>query len=322
VHSLLVDGAELYVGGEFTTFGKSPNLYQAKYLTRLEVLEPDAAWQPQPDQAVFALASDGTYLYAGGRFTRLARGKRKYLAQLPLGGAGAPTAWNPNPNGEVYALHLSDSHLFAGGLHTTIAGFAWPKLARFHRDSLALDTTFQSTGEFYGLVDVIAPQADGSLWVGGSMYGWDDDFTARSLIRIVETGASPPPPEGLFAPPADDATELLEAYFATASGTWQSAATPVSDGGGAGLTWMENAPLPPGLVARVQWSHDLATWHESGDSAGGSTRTIVIEADGQRRTARVFHEGNPDNDRPPPLFLRVVITPGEGAAQPPVPPQP
>ena len=311
VHSLLVDGVDLYAGGEFITFGKPPTVYQAKYLVRVPVMIPDQAWQPQPDQAVFAMATDGAYLYAGGRFTRTARAKRKYLAQIPLGGAGTPTGWNPNPNGAVYALHLSASHLYVGGLHTQIANYVWPKLARFSRSGLALDTTFQSTGEQRGVVTAIAPQADGSWFIGGSFDGWDNDFSKNTFVRIVETGAAPAPMMQLPPPSGDPELELLESYFAPTL-TPQNAAQPLH--GEPGLTWEENENLPPGLAARVQWSHDLQQWHESGDSDGGRTHTIIIEADGQRRTARVFTEGDPDDGRPPPLLLRVVITPGESPA--------
>jgi len=316
VHSLLVDGVDLYVGGDFTTFGKSPVIYQAKYLARVPVMIPDQAWQPQPDQAVFAMASDGSYLYAGGRFTRTARAKRKYLAQIPLGGAGTPTAWNPNPNGAVYALHLSPTHLYVGGLHTQIANFVWPKLARFSRSSLALDTTFRSTGEQLGTVSAIAPQADGSWFVGGSFDGWDDDFSKNTFVRIVETGAAPLPGAALPAPSEDPDLELLQSYFAPSLASPQSPALPVADASGIGLTWEENDLLPPGLVARVQWSHDLQQWHESGASADGWTHHILIEADGPRRTARVRTTEAPGTGPPPPLLLRVVITPGATPALP------
>lgn len=312
VHSLLVDGLDLYVGGEFTTFGKAPVIFPAKYLVRVPVMIPDAGWQPQPDQAVFAMASDGTHLYAGGRFTKTARAKRKYLAQIPLGGAGTPTAWNPNPNGAVYALHLTASHLYVGGLHTQIANFVWPKLARFSRSGLALDTTFQSTGEQRGVVNAIAPQADGSLFVGGSFDGWDDDFSKNTFVRIVESGGAPLPLMQLPPPSDDPALELLESYFAPTA-TPQNAAQPLR--GEPGLTWEENEVLPPGLVARVQWTQDLSAWHESGDTAHGLTHTIIIEADGPHRTARVLTDGDP-GERPPPLLLRMVITPGESPALP------
>jgi hypothetical protein len=176
---------------------------------------------------------------------------------------------------------------------------------------LALDTTYQSSGDNFGIVSVIEPQADGSLFVGGSFEGWDNDISKRTLVRIVETGASLPPPVAV-PPPADDpAMELLEAYFAPSLLPQQHAAQPLPEATGSGLTWEENQYLPPGMVARVQWSHDLRQWQESGDSADGLTRRILIEADGQRRTARILTDGSAANGGPPPLFLRVAVTPGE-----------
>ncbi len=310
VHSLLVQGADLYVGGEFTTFGKAPSIYQAKYLARVPVMTPDAAWQPQPNDAVFALATDGSSIFAGGRFTKMARTKRRYLAQLPLGGAGTATAWNPDPNGPVYALHHSGSHLYVGGVHSIIANFVWRKLARFHASGLTLDTTYRSSGDTYGVVSCIAPQLDGSLFVGGSFEGWDNDISKRTLVRISETGASPLPLLAVPPPSGDPEMELLETYFAPSVQPQQSAALPVVDEAGPGLSWEENEILPAGLVARVQWSHDLEHWHESGETADGYTHLVVIEAEGQRRTARVLTSRDIDDGRPPPLMLRVVITPG------------
>ena len=150
-----------------------------------------------------------------------------------------------------------------------------------------------------------------SWFIGGSFDGWDNDFSKNTFVRIVETGAAPAPMMQLPPPSGDPELELLGSYFAPTL-TPQNAAQPLH--GEPGLTWEENENLPPGLAARVQWSHDLQQWHESGDSDGGLTHTIIIEADGQRRTARVFTEGDPDDGRPPPLLLRVVITPGESPA--------
>jgi len=66
------------------------------------------------------------------------------------------------------------------------------------------------------------------------------------------------------------------------------------------------------MVARVQWSEDLTTWRESGEPTLGGSWRVAIEAEGQRRTARAIPS---DPDGPPPsVFLRVVITPGEGSS--------
>lgn len=305
VYSLLSEAGELYVGGTFQTFGKAPTIYPVPYLARIAVMLPDLAWQPRPNEAVFAMASNGTHLFAGGRFTSMARSKRQYLAQIPLGGAGTATAWNPRPGNSVNALHLDASHLYVGGAFFSIANFQWPKLARFSRSSLALDTSYQTTGED-GIVTCLAPRPDGSLLAGGSFSGWDNSFSKRSLVRISAGVGAAPPPQALAQPPEMD--ETLELYFAAGS----YGIAPLAEG--TGLTWQENPALPPGMVARVQWSHDLADWHESGDSADGVTRSVLIYADESERRAVVLTDGSPP-DPPPPLFLRLAVTPGESPAQ-------
>jgi hypothetical protein len=303
VHSLLSDGGDLYVGGTFRNFGKAPVIYPAPYLARLEALVPDLAWQPRPNEAVFAMVTDGASLFAGGRFTGMARSRRQYLAQLPLGGAGTATSWNPRPGNAVYSLHIDANHLYVGGAFFSIASFQWPKLARFTRSNLALDTGFQTTGED-GVVTCLAPQPDGSLLAGGSFGGWDDSFSKRSLVRIT-AGAAAPPPQAFVQPPETD--ETLDLFFAPGS----TGTLPLPDA--PGLTWRENPALPPGMVGRVQWSHDLAGWHESGGSADGVTRTIIIFADDTARRAEVTTAGPIDPSRP--LFLRLAVTPGEPPAE-------
>jgi hypothetical protein len=66
------------------------------------------------------------------------------------------------------------------------------------------------------------------------------------------------------------------------------------------------------MVARVQWSHDLTGWHESGATADGLTRVITIAADGARRIAAIETTGTAP--RPLPLYLRLAVTSGEPPA--------
>jgi hypothetical protein len=310
VHAILQSNGEIYLGGEFTGFSAGLSSLPLPYLARIVNGAPDLAWQPRPNQAVFALATEGNYLYAGGRFDRMARVKRKNLAQLPLGGAGTATAWNPAPDDEVRALRVDGGRLYAGGAFFTIANYRWPKLARFQLPSLALDTGFRTTGED-GAVYAIEPQTPGDLFIGGSFNGWDDDFTKRSLVRILSgaSGAPLPPPAGDMA--SDEAAEALADYFAPSRSGSRGAVQPLASGEGFGLAWEENPGLPHGMVARVQWSSDMISWKESGQAEPDGTWLIAIGAEGARRTARLARAGlTPSNTH---VFLRVVVTPGEHA---------
>jgi hypothetical protein len=300
---------ETYLGGEFTFITLGQTTTPLPYLARLINGVPDLAWQPRPNQAVFALAVEGNYLYAGGRFDRLARVRRKNLAQLPLGGAGTATAWNPAPDQEVRELRLDGGRLYVGGAFFGIAGYQWPKLARFQLPSLTLDTGFRTTGE-NGAVYALEPQTAGDLLIGGSFNGWDNDYSKRSLVRIVPGAAGAPPPSTVAAA-SDAATDLLADYFAPSRSGSLGMVRPLAIGGGCGLTWDENPGLPHGMVARVQWSPDLIAWRESGDTDPDGTWLISIGAAGTRRTARLARTGLPSAQAQ--IFLRVVVTPGENS---------
>ena len=307
VHAILKVGDETYLGGEFTSFITGQTTTPLPYLARLINIAPDIGWQPRPNQAVFTLAVEGNSLYAGGRFDRMARVRRKNLAQLPLGGAGTPTPWNPAPDQEVRALRIDGGHLYVGGAFFTIASHVWPKLARFQLPSLALDNEFFSTGE-NGSVYAIEPQAAGDLFIGGSFNGWDDDDSKRSLVSIAPDAASAPFPSAIPAVP-DGTEEILADYFAPSGSNPVGLATPLAAVEGQGLVWEENPGLPRGMVARVQWSSDLIAWRESGQSVEGAKWSCAIRAEGTRRTARWMNEGSVPG--PNHVFFRVVVTPSE-----------
>jgi hypothetical protein len=66
------------------------------------------------------------------------------------------------------------------------------------------------------------------------------------------------------------------------------------------LTWTEAGR---GTV-RVQWSHDLLSWWESGDEVDGVTRTVTVTAAGPQRQATLSSSTNEAS----PVFLRLVVT--------------
>jgi len=304
VHSLHEIAGELYVGGEFTTFGEGQETKPAPYLARLIGNVPDIAWQPRPNDAVFSMTSSGDFLFAGGRFTRMARKPRANLAQLPLGGAGTATAWNPAPNNAVKILRINNNALYVGGAFDTIANHVWRRIARFPLPSLALDTSFQTSAEDGEVTSIVSDGGTG-LMVGGSFTGWDNVFTKRGLVKIVPSGGGPsfiiPPAD----PPPEDTSDLYLSYFGAGT-NWASPAQALPAASGPGLIWTETQ-AEHRSVARVQWSTDLVQWHESGDSADGVVRTIAIEAAGGTRIARITPAAAQ-------IFFRLALTAGEPPA--------
>ena len=142
VNALAVSGSTVYAGGGFTTLcGAAGTSSCAETTTvtrnRLAAINADgtlAAWNPNANTNVSALAVSGSTVYAGGIFTTLcgAAGTsscaetttvpRNRLAAINADGTLA--AWNPNASGQVNALAVSGSTVYAGGGFTTLCGAA------------------------------------------------------------------------------------------------------------------------------------------------------------------------------------------------------
>jgi hypothetical protein len=119
VTSLVRNNNTVYAGGNFTQVGGQPR----NFLAAIDATTGAAtAWNPDPNYAVWALATAGTTVYAGGGFTSFNGEARNHLAALDLL-TGEPTAWDPNVNGTaVRAMALYSNTLYIGGLFSQVGG--------------------------------------------------------------------------------------------------------------------------------------------------------------------------------------------------------
>ncbi|MBI3852834.1 MAG: hypothetical protein HY298_21475 [Verrucomicrobia bacterium] len=111
VRALLVSGADLYAGGDFTTAGGSAAHAIAKW--------NGSEWSALGsgiDYGVIALAQAGTDLYAGGWFTTAGGAMTKNIAKWD---GNSWSALGSGMNRTVYALAVSGTNLYAGGEFTT-----------------------------------------------------------------------------------------------------------------------------------------------------------------------------------------------------------
>jgi trimeric autotransporter adhesin len=99
-----------YVGGLFSAVGGQPRSNLARILADGSV----AAWNPDADGSVEALALSGGTVYAGGSFTIIGGQARNRIAALDAT-TGSPAAWNPDANGAVHALAVSGNTVYACG---------------------------------------------------------------------------------------------------------------------------------------------------------------------------------------------------------------
>ena len=81
-----------------------------------------------------ALASFGSVVYVGGRFTSIGGKPRSGIAALDAT-TGDATAWNPSANNAVDAFAISGSTVYVGGAFTRIGG-----KTRHHIAALAAST--------------------------------------------------------------------------------------------------------------------------------------------------------------------------------------
>ncbi|MEZ5101639.1 MAG: hypothetical protein R3C15_17930 [Thermoleophilia bacterium] len=124
VTALALDGATLYVGGDFGTIG----LEKRSGIAALDAASGYVTeWDPGgdggqggADRDVSALAAGAGVIYASGNFNRIGGGRRRGLAALSTT-TGRTTTWNPNPDGPVDALALNHHTLYVGGRFSQIS---------------------------------------------------------------------------------------------------------------------------------------------------------------------------------------------------------
>jgi len=194
VNATVSDGSGgWYIGGTFTQVGEVARKNIAHILSDGSV---DAAWNPNANRDVYALAVSGTTVYAGGWFSSIGGQPRNNIAALDAT-TGAATAWNPNASGEVEALAVSGTTVYAGGSFTSIGGQPRNRIA-------ALDTSTGASTAWdpnaNGGVDALAVSGT-TLYVSGTFS--QIGAAARNYIAALDasgtaTAWNPNPSGGIF----------------------------------------------------------------------------------------------------------------------------
>ena len=142
VYTLLVSGPTIYAGGGFAS---------VHGVTRHNIAGINASdgnptsFDPQvsganDDGAVWAIAVDGTTIYAGGEFDTIGGQPRNYLAALDAT-TGNANDFDPNAlgGGIVYALTFDSETLYVGGSFPTFALVSSEGFAAFSDDAIFHD---------------------------------------------------------------------------------------------------------------------------------------------------------------------------------------
>ncbi|MBI5170564.1 MAG: T9SS type A sorting domain-containing protein [Candidatus Eisenbacteria bacterium] len=116
VSATLLDGARLYVGGQFSYVGP-----QTGSFTSYDWIDQHlkTRW-PRVDGTVLCAAPDGAGgWYIGGTFTKVGGFTRNNVAHIDAG--GGTVQWNPNPNGAVRSILVRGRKVYVAGDFTTIS---------------------------------------------------------------------------------------------------------------------------------------------------------------------------------------------------------
>ena len=173
-------GGGWYVGGQFSHVGDLPRANLAHILADGTV----AAWAPDPDQQVSALALVGQTLYVGGDFNVVGGEPRAHLVALSPA-SSAPLPWRCDINSRVTALVASGQTLFVGGWFAYVAGQPRSYVAAVDMTS-GVPTPWQVGVD--DRVNTLALQ-DSTLFIGGYFRAVNGD-PRRCLAAIgAESGA-------------------------------------------------------------------------------------------------------------------------------------
>lgn len=212
VYSIVVSGSDIFIGGIFTTYGKSSAYYVAK-INSSGVLDPTfnaAAWTtPTLRWYINSLVINGSSIYAGGfiGWWGSASTPINNIVKLDTTTGAADTTFSPKSgaNGTdniVNSLATDGSSLFLGGAFTTYRGTTTPGLAKINLSSGILDSGFSTTSAIGGGLQTVnsLALAGGSLFLGGNFL----TIGGATANYVGKTNATSGTPDSTFNFPATD----------------------------------------------------------------------------------------------------------------------
>lgn len=210
----------VYFGGRFTSLlpptGGSPsvrNRLGACKLSSGEILP----WNPNADGHVYALATDGTTVYAGGSFKNVGGVYHPGLVAINPS-SGAVLTWKPKLGGGVVkSLAISGTTLYLGGTFKTVNGEARRALAAVDtKDGSLKDWNPASGFDPAATYDVRALAVSGTKILAGEYY---TSNTMPNLMAIDATTASALPWKYAPTRPILDLSVSGSRLYAAAAGS-------------------------------------------------------------------------------------------------------
>lgn len=232
VYATLVVGDRIFVGGSFAnaispTGVTVPRKNLAAFSMATGALE--AGWRADAGSTVRALVSDGSWLYVGGAFARLAGAARSRLGRVEVSSGRLDPAFRPSLDNTVRALELGSTRLYAGGTFLTAGGVAHARLAALSPATGAVIPQF--TGSASAAVYALRLSPDESVLYTAGAFGALNGTTRAGVGALrPDTGRTTGPAFGSSAKPtfglaiSDDGTRLFGAGGAgsNAAAAWNT----------------------------------------------------------------------------------------------------
>jgi len=132
VRTLVLDGTDLYLGGQFTTYKGTTRERVCKVNSSTAALDTTFDSASGASSTVYALALDGTGLYLGGQFTTYKGTTRERICKVNSSTAALDTTFDSasGAGSIVQALALDGSDLYLGGSFTTYKAWARARITR------------------------------------------------------------------------------------------------------------------------------------------------------------------------------------------------
>ena len=271
VEALLLRGSTLYIGGSFSNL-ISPNGLSIVARSNLAALDwasgTPLAWDPKTDGPVYALATQGTAIYAGGQFSWAGSLTLSALAALDLT-SNIAQAWDPHVSGTVRCLASNGSSLFLGGDFVQVGGIARLSLAEVNL-STPTATTFDAQLGASSTVRTLTV-AGNLLYVGGS-FSNVLGTPRSSLAALSKTGGA----LSTWAPTWTlAANPWVHSLFALNGALWVAGDFSGSSNG-----------IPVLRLAAFNLTTAQALWLPNGPDA--SAHVIIADGSGRVHTGGIF----------------------------------
>ncbi len=188
-------GDTIYLGGEFTQV-VSPDGAQTLPRANLAAISVSTgrplAWAPAADGAVLALESsaDGSRVYVGGYYNRIAGVTRARLAALRTSDGTLDTAFRATTGGRVRSLLRYGNALFVGGEFVNVGAIRQRLVARVDAVTGAVTPGWDPVLEGGAVRGMVVSPDGGRLYLAGSFTSVDGGANTRYAAAVSpSTGA-------------------------------------------------------------------------------------------------------------------------------------